>query len=289
MDELYSFPTFEAMCPNEERKLKKVREYLRYQYRTIFCYQQCKYFINFFRLSNQWKHLFLHKPYRANTLLEKYCDARFGRQERLNAILNNFKLIERYFPVALCSILSKEKEIELLCLNDELRLCLSVNQIDPLEGFWAISLKEQQQNMICQATFSFIEPDGLLISSVQGSNHVQALQMMRQTTKKLHGMRPMFMLLAVFKLLSQHLNIKLFGIPHKYQVKYRWNDRSKLLFNYDDFWTENLAIRQKQYWAIPNQINLKPLTEIASNKRSMYRKRYKMFDELEANLRQIFA
>ncbi|ANF60357.1 hypothetical protein A6046_08305 [[Haemophilus] ducreyi] len=87
--------------------------------------------------------------------------------------------------------------------------------------------------------------------------------------------------------MSQQLNVELFGIAHKDQVKYRWNDHSRLLFNYDQFWQENNAQCNGIYWQIPRELTLKPLAEITSNKRSMYRKRYMMFEQLATSLTQL--
>ena len=39
-----------------------------------------------------------------------------------------------------------------------------------------------------------------------------------------------------------------------------------------------------QYWQLPLEIARKPLEEIASKKRSMYRKRYEMLDDLSEKL-----
>lgn len=96
------------------------------------------------------------------------------------------------------------------------------------------------------------------------------------------------MLVNVFKLLSKKWNYRLCGIKHKNQAKYRWNDKSKLLFNYDEFWADNGGILNSDgYWYLPQEIERKTLDEIASKKRSMYRKRYEMFDSLETELQKI--
>ena len=107
---------------------------------------------------------------------------------------------------------------------------------------------------------------------------------MKQATKELHGVRPMFMLMNVFRLLAEKWQCELIGIPHTSQGKYRLSARSKILFNYDEFWQENQGQLTGQYWQLPLEIARKPLEEIASKKRSMYRKRYEMLDDLSEKL-----
>ena len=45
---------------------------------------------------------------------------------------------------------------------------------------------------------------------------------MKQATKELHGVRPMFMLMNVFRLLAEKWQCELIGIPHTSQGKYRY-------------------------------------------------------------------
>ena len=113
--------------------------------------------------------------------------------------------------------------------------------------------------------------------------------MVRQATKALHGVRPMFMLVNAFKVLAETLNCRLEGIPHKRQAKYRWNDSARLLFNYDEFWQEYESKLVEDYWQIPTVLERRPLEEIQSKKRSMYRKRYEMFDNMTAEIQSLLA
>ena len=97
------------------------------------------------------------------------------------------------------------------------------------------------------------------------------------------------MLVNAFKLLATQLNCRLEGIPHKNQAKYRWNDSAKLLFNYDEFWQENEGKLTENYWQIPTALERRPLEDIQSKKRSMYRKRYEMFDKMTADIQFLFT
>ena len=77
------------------------------------------------------------------------------------------------------------------------------------------------------ASFTFLKPNKLLIASIQGPSYEEAQEAVKQATKELHGVRPMFMLMNVFRLLAEKWQCELIGIPHTSQGKYRLSARSK--------------------------------------------------------------
>ena len=152
---------------------------------------------------------------------------------------------------------------------------ISISTRSTLRRLFSINLKDNNGRSIYDASFTFLKPNKLLIASIQGPSYEDAQEAVKQATKELHGVRPMFMLMNVFRLLAEKWQCELIGIPHTSQGKYRLSARSKILFNYDEFWQENQGQLNGQYWQLPLEIIRKPLEEIASKKRSMYRKRMK--------------
>ena len=284
----FQFPTFRAMFPYEKRKLKLLREWLRYQARRLIFTKQCHAFVAFMNDNPQWQAVFRHHPYRV-TLLSQYCDKRFNSTQRLQAIQTNFAVAEAKFGKTLCETLLAQQPILLSQLTETLALQLRLNDIDPYEGFFAVGLTDSDQRTIYSASFTFLSDNRLLVASIQGPKGEEAQELVRVATKSLHGVRPMFMLVNAFKLLATQLNCRLEGIPHKNQAKYRWNDSAKLLFNYDEFWQENEGKLTENYWQIPTALERRPLEDIQSKKRSMYRKRYEMFDKMTADIQSLFT
>lgn len=288
MQREFSFPDFNQICPDEKRKLKLLREYLRYQRGKWYCHKEYMQLMQFLNQYPLWKILFEQHPYRINTLLSVYCDRSFNKSQRLQAICENFTLASTLLGEALCQQLLQQKTIKLVDLTPELSIYLNINQIDPFEGFFSLSILKQENIRVYDASFTFLSSNRLLIASIQGPKGEFAQENVRIATKLAQGVRPMYMLVNVFKLLSKKWNYRLCGIKHKNQAKYRWNDKSKLLFNYDEFWADNGGILNSDgYWYLPQEIERKTLDEIASKKRSMYRKRYEMFDSLETELQKI--
>ncbi|WP_424408179.1 VirK/YbjX family protein [Pasteurella sp. PK-2025] len=286
----FSFPAFAQMYPNEKRKLKRFREYLRYRYSVATHYKQCKKFEAFLNQHPLWIPLFQHYPYRVNTLLSTYCDRQWNASQRLQAVMNNLMVIQQKFGVDCCQRLLNEGHMVLATLTEDLILRLNINLVDPLEGLFSINLQDRQtQQSVYDASFTFLSENQLLIASIQGPKGEQAQEQVRHVTKELHGMRPMFMLVYCFRLFAQQFHCALLGIPHRKQAKYRWNDSRRLLFDYDAFWQENEGDLHDGYWHIPTQIERKPLEDIQSKKRSMYRKRYEMFDGLSESIKACFC
>lgn len=278
-----TFPTFKNIYPNERRPLKIFRQRLRFYFNTLFCHNEISSLLNFLNHRSIWSQLFQEKAVYFNTLF-KYCDRRFNKAQRASAILSNLAQTEQLFGTVFCQRLLQEKSITIFNIDEELSLNINLNDIEPAEGFLAINLRYQNQR-VYDASFTLFDSNKLLIASIQGSNSSNAQELIKLTTKKLHGVRPMFMLINIFKMFSEHYNLQLCGIPHKYQAKYRFNDSSRLLFNYDAFWQENGAKLNDNYWQLSHKVERKLLENIPSKKRSMYRKRYEMLDKLSENIK----
>lgn len=282
----YQFPTFKETYPAESRKLKILRQFLRFQFGTLYCRNEIKQFEVFLDAHPMWQTMFNDYTFRCNTILHKFCDKHFGKTQRLNAVLDSMALLEQHFSKSLCQTLINEKQI-VLFEQDDIQITLQLNAIEPHEGFFAFSLKYQSQ-WVYNASLALLKPNTLLIPSLQGTNAENAQELIKTVTKKLHGIRPMYMMIYLGKLFAEHYQFTLQGIAHKNQVKYRFNDNTRLLFNYDDFWQENGGkLNKSGYWTLDNTIERKPLEEIQSKKRSMYRKRYEMLDEISLNIKQL--
>lgn len=267
--------------------LKQVRENLRYYGYKLLHHKQCSQMVDFLNQHPQWQPLFTQNYYRLNALLTTYCDKRFSGANRLTAITDNLLVAEKKIGIEHCQKLLSEQRILLSQLTDDLALWLNINPIDPFEGYFSINIRNQADERVYDASFTFLSPNKLLIASIQGPSTDQASEIVKQATKALHGVRPMFMLVNAFKVLVKKWQCDLVGIPHKAQGKYRLSTRSKILFNYDEFWQENQGEYCNSYWQLPLSIERKSLEDIASKKRSMYRKRYEMLDKMLQDIEQL--
>ena len=94
-------------------------------------------------------------------------------------------------------------------------------------------------------------------------------------------------MVEAMKALTLTLGYKtLLGIPQKYQNKSRLIQSKRYVVDYDAIFQES-AGKLGKYWTLPLNFETKSLEEIPSKKRSMYRKRYAMLDNLLANMQSI--
>ncbi|MDP8051491.1 DUF535 family protein [Pasteurella atlantica] len=268
----------------DKRVLKRCRNILRYFFARIYCGKKTAIMVDFLNQNKQWARLFQKDIWRFNALLFKYADKRFSVKQRLDAICHNFEEMDTQIKELNCQKLVELGTIKLVQLDEEFSLNLDIYDIDPFEGFFALSLVDSNQCHLYNASFTFLNKNQLLITCVQGPKGVKAQDIVRNLTKKLHGIRPMYLLVEAFRLLAQGMNKELMGIPLKYQVKKRCYGSQKVYFDYNTFWQENEATLINGYWQLSSQITRRDLNEVIAKKRSMYRKRYAMFDWMEAEI-----
>ena len=109
--------------------------------------------------------------------------------------------------------------------------------------------------------------------------------MVKQLTKACHGLRPAYLMVEAMKNLTKILGYdKLLGIPQKYQNKSRLVQSKRYVVDYDTIFSE-AGGKREDYWLLPLEDN-RNLDEIPSKKRSMYRKRFAMLDELFEVMKQ---
>ncbi|QGM81027.1 VirK/YbjX family protein [Otariodibacter oris] len=290
MESEFLFPIYKELYADEKRALKRIRLFFRYHFYSLWCSTERKQFESYLNHNPLWIPVFTDVPYRCNAVLQKFCDNSFTKAQRVKAIIDSLAMTKNKFGIAFSSKLVQQKTILLAQLTEDLSLYLNLNKIDPFEGFFSLNIRDTNGKSVYDASFSFLSPNLLLIASIQGPNGENAKELVKKATKNLHGFRPHALLVNAFKMLAKVFDCELVGIAHKHQAKYRRNDHSRLLFNYDHFWQEHEGIlNERGYWVLPLEIKRKPLEEIETKKRSLHRKRYQMFDHLQESIEQMFG
>lgn len=270
----------------ERRFLKRVRMTMRYWLRRPFYKKEALRLITWLNAHALWRPLFVKDPVRFHSVIYHYCDKRLSPKERVDAIITTLTVLEEKLGPERVKTLVEKGTVELAPLTDTLHLHLNLNAIDYFEGYFSINIQDGTDTRYYDASFGLINASDLLMASIQGPKGEGAQDAVRRLTKALHGVRPMFLMVDAMKLLAQNWGLGLTGIPYAQQTKVRINGSRKVYFNYDDFWEENGGTREANAWRLPLTIERRPLEEIASKKRSMYRKRYEMLDGLEAQMKE---
>ena len=189
----------------------------------------------------------------------------------------------------LANMTTRKFHVVLAHLSDGLTLWLNRNDNCVDEGMWSLSLRDSEGKRLYMATFALV--DGrLLAASIQGPAGEEAKDLVRSLTKQLHGLRPQQLMVTALQYFSTSLNLGgVVGIAQEHQVKLRWRLKKRVKMNYDLFWQENGATLESDgYWHLPQDSPRKDLAKIESKKRSMYRKRYQMLDNIAGEMQACF-
>ena len=136
----------------------------------------------------------------------------------------------------------------------------------------------------------------LMIGSMQGPEPAvdNAQDRVRELTKEGHGLRPKSLLVQLVLQLAQSMGaaevLAVRKRAHVFQAKrYSSKQKANLQADYDELWQEFDARDVDANFVALQAQPRKPLEEIASKKRAMYRRRYEWLDLLVQGMTAWFA
>ena len=229
--------------------------------------------------------LFRAQPRAFYPVMNHLIDRRMDARARLRTTLESLRVV--------CDSVCAEGNVRgllthgitLLELTDHTRVVLSLNDVSFHEGLWQIGLVDADGVRLYSIGFGFTDAQTVLMGNVQGpSLKDEGLDRIRDITHVAHGMRPPHLLVHTLRLLATQWGAKrLLGVDPENHVKGRWNLRdSRLRFDYRAFWAEHDATRDAGgNWSLPLATMLRPLEEVPTKRRAMYRRRYAMLDALQ--------
>jgi len=229
--------------------------------------------------------LFRAQPRAFYPVMNHLIDRRMSAQARLDTTLASLRVV--------CTSVGGEANVRSLLthgltlveLTDQTRVVLSLNDVSFHEGLWQIGLIGADGVRLYSIGFGFTDDATLLMGNVQGpSLKDDGLDRIRDVTHAAHGMRPPHLLVHTLRVLAAQWGAaRLQGVDPENHVKGRWNLRdSRLRFDYRAFWAEHEAERDATgNWTMPLHTALRPLEEVPTKRRAMYRRRYAMLEALQ--------
>ncbi|TDQ56142.1 hypothetical protein EDC45_2053 [Mesocricetibacter intestinalis] len=278
----YQWPKAVKLYPDQGKKSYRSKR-LRFYLRSALHFGQIKRFTRFINQHPEFIPLFERHADFSYPLAHRFLDKRFSAARRFEAICDNLC----FLPEKIAALNLPPLWQHPICFGEVIEgfeLYLNINRHQPMEGFWALELIQKESGRtVYLLTFGKVQ-NALLIGVIQGPNFEGSKELVKQLTKQCHGLRPAYFMVEAMKSLSIALGYdRLCGIPQKYQNKSRWVRAKRYIVDYDAIFAECAASLQ-DYWYLPLEIETKNLTEIPSNKRSKYRKRYAMLAELRQQI-----
>lgn len=134
-----------------------------------------------------------------------------------------------------------------------------------------------------------------MIGGIQGAHRDTPHELIREATKACYGLFPKRLLMETLTLICAETGVtKIEAVSDQGHIfrslRYRLKKRSLFHASYNAFWqTLNGQPSGNKLYSLPLSFPRKPLEEIASKKRSEYRKRYDLLDILGAQFSQAIA
>ena len=157
------------------------------------------------------------------------------------------------------------------------------------EGHLTLSLfKDDFRAFTLSFSLSGFPNTALFIGGLQGRHGDEILGMYRDLTKDFHGIRPRDFMLETLRMFAVKLGVRhIYAVADEFKIarhKYFGEKAAPRLF-YDEVWKDRNGIQlSKAFFELPLGGSRRGLEEVAAKKRSMYRRRYAMLDQLEALL-----
>ncbi len=157
------------------------------------------------------------------------------------------------------------------------------------EGHLTLSLfKDHFRAFTVAFSFSKYPETEMFIGGLQGRNDPEALNLYRDLTKHLHGTRPRDFLLEAVRLFANKVGVqRIYAVSddHKISRHRYFGKRGAPGLIYDDVWIERGGTRVADtHFQLPLTGSRREIDEIPAKKRSMYRRRYEMFDRIASTM-----
>ncbi|HEG3991049.1 TPA: VirK family antimicrobial peptide resistance protein [Campylobacter coli] len=278
---------FKFLIPNFNDKSKSTIfwRHMRFYSRKFLYYPQVKFLEKTLNMkgNEHLKNFFSNRPDACYNVTRRFCDKSFSANERVKTLIYDVnKGLESFKFLPQDQIIFK--------FDEDFELYLGSNRHVSEEGFWALSLRYQNAP-IEQCCFCFTLDNKLLISCIQGYQYsdFNVLDINKIFTKKCYGLRPIALLIECIKMLCVSLKLDAtLGVHEKNQIRSQKGEDKGYFVDYQKIWLENggklVKINNHLYYELSHK--RKNLEEIPSSKRSMYKKRFAILEEIKQALDQ---
>jgi uncharacterized protein VirK/YbjX len=260
-----------------------------------FIFRSLPYLDNILKLNKLFNHkklvdiISIH-PTIFNKPFRKYLRCSIDTQSKFEYIHSHYSIVSNKFSKNTIDNIYSEKGINLAEIETKnLGKCIiSLCYIPALgkEGELTLLLSNNDKEIYSLA-FSFsnynTSDTEIIISGIQSRSTISS-DIIKQLTKELFGMRPRNILFFVIRILAKELNIpmiKAVETAEHISNCSHVNKTDKFKADYNHYWEEESDEKIEYYYILRSNNTRKKIEDIASKKRSMYKKRFIMMDQIE--------
>ncbi len=227
------------------------------------------------------------RPEIAGSILWPWINVEWDTRTRLRRIRDHYEVVTTSFPILDVSPSTPLLLTDLGDLRPGLTLVLDQAVWFMREGELVLNLFDGETRLFSLAFALRREPElAVYVGAIQGRNLEGVMDTYRELTGVLHGMRPRDFLIEVLARLARVLGAtRILAVSDRSRVHrspYFGKGPKKFMLNYDEVWTERGGVAiAPDFFEMPPGGALKDLNDVPSKKRSMYRKRYGLLDQIE--------
>lgn len=234
------------------------------------------------------------RPDTAGFLVWPYQCTSWGPEERLRRVVEHFGILDELGHPLTFSSRDMLQLWNLERYSPDVRIILEQPKWLFREGLLALGLFCGNHRAYSLAFSLYREGGdaGIFIGGLQGRSTEGALERYKALTKDFHGMRPRDLLLDCLRMLAPALHarrILAVADDHRYVHDPLFSGNADAHHaDYDQFWLERDGIRvAPSHFELPLAPSLRSLDDVPSRKRSQYRRRNEMLEELQEQVRTL--
>ncbi len=230
------------------------------------------------------------RPQTVGAVLWPFQCSAWEAEERLARIATHYRIVDALgapwrFP--------PDQKVVLSDLSDkftDLQLVIDQPQWIMREGGLALNIFIGNFRAFSLAFTFFETSDGRLqavVGGIQGRKKKGTLELYRNLTKALHGLRPRDFLFEAFKMICRYVGVvEILAVTqaHRYS-QHPFFGAKGFLQDYDAIWRDRNGLKlNEEFFLFDVAPQMRDLNTVKPNKRSLYRKRYAFMDALEAQI-----
>lgn len=241
-------------------------------------------------------HIFKHQPNVLGNLEWPYIHKDWDASQRFSTIVNHYTLLKD-MPAFLDVSDGLSKEIlNLNAFSPNTTIALDKPRWFVREGEIVLNIFFHDLRVM-SAAFSLGHHNKeitLYVGGIQGIHSGvpgdKSLDIIKQLTKNFNGLRPRSLVIAVLRIIAQRIGAtKILAIDqshrHHLHPYFKSSTKSFGKANYDEIWKDNEGVAGDDgFYQLKISTTQKVLSEVDSKKRSMYRKRFEMLNQIEQQI-----
>lgn len=283
--------------------LRRVRETIKLSARAMLHRQAVDGWLQLLNSSPLFSDLVADHPRMIYKIFRPYFSNTMDHAARLNLLSEHYRFILRQGLGALTALASKDPVVlARVTGKGGLPYHIQLSAVEPMEREGELVLQlvasqhqDQEQILVYSCAFSFHQGERGMVLGVgcmQGPRGDHGLQVIKDATRELHGLRPKNMMVKLLGQIGDALGcseLRLVGNANR--TVCRSVRQGKVHADYDALWQElDATVRADGDYRLPCEPLAEPdLAEIASKKRSEARKRHEtlatLADAMTASLR----